>query len=553
MTDWIFNSPTREEPDLKYPNARTAGVLTILLIVTVAAVLIGIGAVVVGATRGATASQSDIFAVSQGEFDVTVPASGEFSALNQIEIKNDLEVRAVITEIVDEGIIVRKGDVLFKLNDEDMINRVKDMQNSVDEAQNRFDTATADLEIMIKERESKLAEADVTIELAELAMKSWEKGDSVSRESDLKLAIKTAQKNYDRLVDRFEASKRLLEQEFISEDEYLRDEIELIEADAKLIQANLDLEVYMEYTIKQDRKKKESDLKQAKDERERTEASYKARVASARSTVQSRKNQLDSDTERLADARDQLERCIVYAPSDGLVVYASSIDRGGWRDDSNPPQVGTELYRNQTVIVLPDTSKMVAEVKINEALSGLIEPGQLATIRSDAQPDDVLSGEVLSIGVLAESGGWRDPNRRDYTVRIRLDGDNDNGLKPSMRCKANIYVDKVDDATYVPVQSVFRTGPLAYVYVPDGSGYAQREVELGRASELYVEVLNGVQPGDDVLTRKPKPERITVKLEAPEQKQRGPGSGPKKNNSSARVAANETTEAEMKPGAEPGS
>jgi hypothetical protein len=216
----------------------------------------------------------------------------------------------------------------------------------------------------------------------------------------------------------------------------------------------------------------------------------------------------------------------VTAPSDGLVVYASSLDRGGWRDDGSPPQVGTELYRNQTVMVLPDTSEMVAEVKVNESLSGLVKPGQRASIRSDARPELVLFGEVMGIGVLAESGGWRDPNRRDYTVRVRIDGSNTSGLKPSMRCKANIYVDKVEDAVYVPVQSVFRTGSISYVYQPDSAGFAQRPVQLGRASELYVEISNGVEPGESVLTREPDPEHITVKLVVPEEKTGMPGRRP---------------------------
>lgn len=506
---------------------RRGGALPIVAIVVMLVVVVaGTGTLLLRSADSADAGGSDLFTVARGSFDVTIPASGEIAALNQIEVKNQLEIRAVITEIVDEGEIVKKSDVLFKVNDEELTNRVKDMQNSVDQAQNQYNTAVADHSIMLKERESKLAEADVAIELADLALKSWEEGDRVSRETELNLAIETAQKNYDRLVDRFEASKKLLAQEFISEDEYRRDEIELIEAGAKLEQAKLDMKVYMEYTIKQERKRLESDLKQARDERVRTKESYNARVASAESTMQSRLNQLESDKERLTDARRQLASCVVTAPSDGLVVYASSLDRGGWRDDDNPPQVGTELYRNQTVMVLPDTSEMVAEVKVNEALSGLIRPGQRASIRSDARPDLVLSGEVVSIGVLAESGGWRDPNRRDYTVRIRIDGSNSYGLKPSMRCKANIYVENVSDAVYVPVQSVFRTGPVAYVYQPDAGGYAQTKIDTGRASELYVEVVKGLEPGEQVLTREPDAQRITAKVEVPENRRDDPRGGP---------------------------
>lgn len=531
---------------------RRASTLSIVLIIVAVTAALGIGALIFGTTTRSSGPARDVFVVKQGDFDITVPASGELAAMNQIEVKNELETRAVIIEIVNEGEQVKKGDVLFKLNDEETVNRVKDMENAVDNSTNALETAEADLEITRQEAESALAEADLSIELAELALKSWEEGERVSRIEELDLAIETAEKNYDRLVDRFEASKRLLDQEFISEDEYRRDEISLIEARAKLKQAERDKQVYMDYTIKQDRKTKESDVKQARDERKRIEARYNARIKSAQSTVQSRQRQLDSDKERLADARKQLENCIVRAPADGLVVYASSLDRGGWRDDDQPPQVGTELRRNETVIVLPDTSQMVAEVKVNEALSGLIEPGQRATIVSDAMPGRTLEGEVLGIGVLAESGGWRDPNRRDYTVRIKLREGNKYGLKPSMRCKANIYVGQVEDSTYVPVHSVFREGGSAFVYVPDGSGYAQHAIELGRSSELFAEVTRGLEPGQTVLTREPPTEAITVKLNKPDrgdQRRGGPREGGKAEDPE-RIAAtdDEKKPARSKPG-----
>ena len=72
-------------------------------------------------------------------------------------------------------------------------------------------------------------------------------------------------------------------------------------------------------------------------------------------------------------------------------------------------------------MILPDVSQMVASVKVNEALSGQIKPGQPASVVCDALPDRTLTGEVASVGVLAQTGGWRDPNRRDYTVTVLLD------------------------------------------------------------------------------------------------------------------------------------
>ena len=158
-------------------------------------------------------------------------------------------------------------------------------------------------------------------------------------------------------------------------------------------------------------------------------------------------------------------------------------------------------------------SQLIAAVKVNEALSGLIQPGQSATITSDAAPDAVMHGKVMSIGVLAESGGWRDPNRRDYTVRILLSDGNDLGLKPSMRCKADINVGRVDDSLFVPIQAVFRDGPVTFAYVPQGSGYAERQITLGQASELFVQINDGLKEGDIVLLREPSLGEVVARID----------------------------------------
>jgi hypothetical protein len=87
------------------------------------------------------------------------------------------------------------------------------------------------------------------------------------------------------------------------------------------------------------------------------------------------------------------------------------------------------------------------------------------------------------------------------------------GLKPAMRCKAEILLGRVEDAINVPVQAIFRQGPVAFVYVKDGTGFAQRQIELGRASELLIEVKKGIEAGDKVLLREPKAFEITSKLD----------------------------------------
>jgi multidrug efflux pump subunit AcrA (membrane-fusion protein) len=142
---------------------------------------------------------------------------------------------------------------------------------------------------------------------------------------------------------------------------------------------------------------------------------------------------------------------------------------------------------------------MAADVKVNEALSGLIESGQSALIKTDAIPDVVISGTVLGVSVLAEDGGWRDPNRRDYGVEVELDENHGLALKPSMRVKVDIFVDKVVDALFVPIQAIHRRGRNVFVYLRDGDEYIEQIVDIKRNSELFVEVVEGLVAGNQVL------------------------------------------------------
>jgi multidrug resistance efflux pump len=484
----------------------------------VGVVVVGAAALAVRKATSTTAdeSASDEFMVQRGSFEITIPTSGELAALNQVEIRNRLEHRAVLTWVIDEGKTVTTGDVLFRLADEDIRNKIKDAEDKVNNATAALIAAQSNLDIRLSSTQSEQAKSDLKVTLAELALEAWEEGEVVSRRQQLALDLETAQKNYDRLVDRYEESRKLVGQEFLSMDEFRRDEIAMIEARARLEQVKLDARVYENYEYKQERAQKESDVEQAVAERERVKERHKAELETVRSEVASKQHNLESSQERLAKLQEQLALCTVGAPSDGWVVYASSLEGGrmSWRNNGQPPTVGTELRRNDLVIILPDTTKMIANVKVNEALSGLVEAGQSAVVTSDAMPDEVLEGEVLSVGVLAESGGWIDRNRRDYTVKILLTDGNDMGLKPSMRCKAEIYVGQVEDALYVPLQAVFREGPTAYVYVPQGSGFAQQKVTLGRASELHVEVTDGLSGDDVVLLREPPPQEIVARLES---------------------------------------
>ncbi|MHC4833575.1 MAG: HlyD family secretion protein, partial [Planctomycetota bacterium] len=394
---------------------------------------------------GTERTRSDVHLVESGSFNIVIPVSGELAAVRQVEIRNQLESRSVITEILDEGTQVKKGDVVVRLADDEIRQRILDAEDKVKNAQSDLIAAEQNLEIKRSARESELEKADLAIELATLALKAWEEGEVVKKREELALAERTAEINADRLKQRFEEATRLVR-------------IRMIEADARVRQAELESFLYESFQHRQDEARKRSDLEQAQAERIRVEQRNDAEIIRIEADVDSRRFSLQTAKDRLADLRTQLDQCVIRAPNDGLLVYASSIQQGRRGDNDPPPQVGTELRPNELVAILPDTSEMIALLKVSEALSGRIESGQEVVVYSDALPNVPLPATVQSVSVLAESGGWRDPNRRDYTVRVRIEADPSLGLKPAMRCRGEIMLDRVEDSLWVPIQSVFREG-----------------------------------------------------------------------------------------------
>lgn len=466
-----------------------------------------------GAARKSAVAGRELYRTERGDFDMVIPVSGELAAFRQIEVRNKLDARAVITEIVPEGRFVKQGDVLLKLSEEELLSKVKDAEDKLRTDESTVIAAEQSLAIRDNQKQSEIEKADLAVQLAVLALEAWEKGEVVSKQETLKTASETARIDKERLDRRFEEAKALVEKGYISRDDFEKDRMNKIAGDAKVKQCELDIQVYEQYQFKQDRAKKESDLDQAKAERGRVEQRADAELTKLRADMESSRFKHSSSKERLELLNTQLGYCKVVAPTEGLVVYATSLEgsggmggRGG--GDVQPPQVGTELKANELVIVLPDTSVMMANLKISESLSGRIKKGQKVTVWSDAMPNTAVSGTVQGVSVLAETGGWRDPNRRDYTVKVALDTDAKLGLKPSMRCKAEIMLDRVTDALSVPIQAVFHQGAAAFVYVPSGGGYAMRDVKLGRASELEVEVLEGLGEGDEVLLREPRKDEV---------------------------------------------
>jgi len=491
------------------------------LVAVLALAVVAVAAVRMGDRGGSAAGvASDRHVISRETFPIVIAASGELEAAQQTEIRSELENPADIVEIVDEGARVEKGEVLVQLNDESIRTKIEDQLLSVESARSDLVGAENALAIQMNENDAALRQAVLKVDLAEIDLEKWVKGEVPKKRLELRTNLEKAERDKARLEEKLERSRDLYARSFLSKDELQQDEIRYLEGVAALERAKKDQEVYETYEHVRDQKKKESDVEEARAELERVKRLNESRQASKEADVTNRRRQLTIREERLAKLQEQLDAATQVAPTAGLAVYGTSIgnSRGFVMiNGDGPMQIGRTVRPNELMIVLPDTSQMVASVRVHESVAGRIRPGQGATVSVDAIRNESFPGVVKSVSVLAESGGWRDPNLREYTVKIALVGGNPSQrLKPSMRADAEIVLGEVNDALAAPVQSVFREGDVAFVYAAHGGKFEKRPVRVGRRSSTMIELVKGVEPGTTVLLREPTPGEVLSQEISPE-------------------------------------
>lgn len=450
-----------------------------------------------------SAQAAEWYDVTARDFDVIIAASGELEPKDKVEIRCEVEGRTTIVEVVDEGTSVRQGDILARLADDELRDKIDTQQQQVEQAVAEQVAAEENLAIQRAEAARRQRDAQTKLALAMLDLKKWEEGDDVKKQRELDLALEKARRNIERARRDLVESKALHAERFISDNELEDAEIDVIEAENALASATLDIDVYNRFTRPKEHRDVQSKVEDAEAELTLTIDKDQREIRRREAEVTNKTRTLELRRQALAKLEAQLEKTVIFAPTDGLVVYGTSMGRSWERGD--PLRAGREVHYNQTLFILPDTRQMVAVLRVHEAMLPQVREGQSVRVRVDARPGEVIAGTVTQISVMAEGGRWWSPDVREYGVRVLLPPGFDDSLKPAMRCSGDIIVDRVAQALAVPVQAVYAESDQRYCYLQNGGRLQRQPVTIRRYSDLYVEITEGLAAGDRVLLRRPRP------------------------------------------------
>jgi len=189
----------------------------------------------------------------------------------------------------------------------------------------------------------------------------------------------------------------------------------------------------------------------------------------------------DADIRQLAKTSRVSNNVKVLAPQDGTITNLNIKE-------------GSFVKPATEIMSLADLSSVWLQAEVFESQADWVTEAQSAEARLNYMPGEVFSGRVDYVYPVL------DPKTRTLQVRLRFDNPGER-LKPNMYARVTIYGKSHPGALSIPREALIRGQEIDRVVVALGDGgYSVYEVMTGIESGNWVEIIAGLDEGDEVVT-----------------------------------------------------
>jgi HlyD family secretion protein len=545
------NKPMNQQQGLKTgkSHSKRQWVILSLIVAAIAA------SVLIAAKKevGSETSDMETFTARQDDLIITVTEGGSIRARNSVQYKCQVERRrgsqVSIVDIVPAGTYVTQEDVnngmvLVKLDSSALEDELVEEKMELASDRENATAAKEAYDIQVIQNESDIAQAQLEVRFAMLDLEKYlgkklarhltadvneasnltdyvapfieqirndpnmlggsAAGQELKRlEDDIVMArgnLKTAE-------DTLAGTERLHDANYVSDLDLERDRLNVVNRQFSLENTKVAKNLFSDYDFPKNAEQNLSNYVEAGRQLQRVYAQCRSKLAQAQARLSNAQERYKSQQSRVKELQQQIEHCTIHARAPGLVIYGTggSEDRfRGMRGGAGAVIAeGEQVYEGQTIISMPDTASMVAEISVHETEVDKVQPAQPATIVMDAFPDKILHGKVLEVDPLPDQQrGFLNPDLKVYKTLVSIDGTHD-FLRTRMSCKVEILVRELNDVVLVPIQVVANRGGKKVCYVKMSSGIEERAVQTGAFSETFVQIMEGLEPGEEILLNPP--------------------------------------------------
>ena len=452
-------------------------------------------------------STGGTYTVKRGDLLISLTERGTLKTRNAAQVRSKVDRRTSIQWMADEGKSVKEGDVVIELDKTELEQEIENRRNLIIQLESEEKAARTEELIQREQNQTDVEKAQLSLEVAQAELAKLMEGDIPAKERELELAITTATSELERAENRFQEMPTMLEKEFITADQFEDERIKLFKAQEALTTANQNKNLYLKYQKPLDIRQKEAAVTEAERGIIRATNQAEARLEGKKAQVSQKERRLQREKQKLEEDLSAIEQMTIMASADGTIIYGDP-DRS-W--DSEDIKVGNNVWQNQVLMTIPDPSEMAVVINVHEADIDKLKVGMPATIRSETKKGKSYSGEILKIDSVANAGNrrWGDQIRR-FRVEIKLRG-NELDLKPGTSASVEVQIGEMQDVVHAPLQTVHSRGGRFFVYQRKDGAVVETPVKVGRSNESYLEIVEGLSEGDEILLYEPDAAQVEGK------------------------------------------
>lgn len=432
--------------------------------------------------------------VRRADFNVVTNAGGQVQSSLQTKIECQVEAinyrargvtfsgsgSSTILTLVPDGSMVKKGDILCTLDGSE------------------FEEIVRTQTIRVEEEKAEVLEAELNLEVAELAVKEFLDGTFRRQVQEMDGKIKLAESDVERWADRLKWSEKMAVKGYVSLAQIATEQMSYTRSKQQLMIDRMARENYTKYT------------------KARTLHTLNGAVEQARMQLRNERAGFERDQERLAYYKRMVEYCTIRAPHDGFVIYASNMQGGGRRgDDRDRIEVGYQVRQRQDLFYLPDLSKMEVIALLNESVVEQVRAGMPTKVEVEGIPGRIMEGHVETVTRLPLVDE-RNQDVKNYVARVKIDTVPE-GLRPGMTAEVQILTGRRQNVLTIPPAALTIEEGQEVCYVARADGLERREVTVGAGDLQQIEVTGGLEEGEEVVLDPTRFEELpTLVLSGPE-------------------------------------
>ena len=459
------------------------------------------------AQKASKALDYPMFTVVSGPLDITVTSAGTVQSRHSEVVKSKARGRNTVVWVIDEGKIVTNGQLLVELDSTEMEKSRDQQEITVGNSEAAWTQAKEKLEIAQIDKETKLSEAELKLKLAKLAFEKYESGEYPQQLQDAQSKIAMANEELERANEALGWTKKLAAEGFITRSELQADELSVRQKKISLEAAVTSMNLLTNFSAREQHAKLSSDVKQAERGLDRAIRETRSNIAQVESDVSAKEQEHLRQIDRLNTMKKQVASCKIVAPTNGLVIYASTMQASRRRWSSEPLAPGSTVYQSQDLMFIPVSGEMLVQFNVPESELPKLKEGQQAVITADALPDFSITGKLTKIGLLPDGqNAWLNPEMNVYNCEITVDTHSTtNGalMRAGMKCDISMLIESYPDVLSVPMQCVLRVGDNPVVFKLKNGVPVPCPVELGYDNGRMIHIIKGISAGDEIMLTPP--------------------------------------------------